>query len=171
MGWAVAAGGRGAAMWRESFRREVMGELAVERGRGRPSLMTSQMHPGISLSPKIARWGLSDTVADPSRSFRGKRGRPLVELSLIIQLPSAIPRPSLSIYGLQDTGPTHPRAAGRDWVWPGRGTGTGPSLSGRRAGSRVDREWGPGVFSHLPLPYLMRMSRLRLSSLPSLNQR
>lgn len=37
-----------------------------------------------------------------------------------------------------------------------------PLLAGRRG--RPDA-------AHLPLPYLMRMSRLRLSSLPSLNHR
>lgn len=40
-------------------------------------------------------------------------------------------------------------------------------LGGRAAGGS---EGGMDV-AHLPLPYLMRMSRLRLSSLPSLNQR
>lgn len=38
----------------------------------------------------------------------------------------------------------------------------------KEAGRLVD---GGRNVAHLPLPYLMRMSRLRLSSLPSLNQR
>ena len=72
-------------MWRESFQKggDARG-LALERKRGRSSLMISQMHPGTSLSPKMAKCGLSDTVADPVRSFGDKRGLPQVKLSLII---------------------------------------------------------------------------------------
>lgn len=53
------------------------------------------------------------------------------------------------------------------WVAVGGQSWLRPS-SGRR-GSWVD-EAGVDI-AHLPLPYLMRMSRLRFSSLPSLNQR